>query len=180
VGDRLERELSVRIDVARGVVGEGLSPAPGVIVSDSAVERAACMKLVAEQPNTALDATAAGVEPVTQECRTWFSGVRLLLGMHVNPLYLQLRGHGLVGLVGAVAQERTFEWCLQEGIQAVHIMAIAGDGKHERNAPLRSEDEVFADTVEVHLERGAVPSRGQAIEPLAAFGAHELADVNGV
>lgn len=50
------------IDVARGVVGEGLRPAAGPIMLHAAAERSGRMELGVKQPDTPLHASAPGFE----------------------------------------------------------------------------------------------------------------------
>ena len=88
MGDGLESKLAVGVDVARAVVAKGLGPTAGVVVSGGAVECAVGVELMVEQSDAAFDATAARVQPITQQSRTWPLGIGLLLGVYAYPVRL--------------------------------------------------------------------------------------------
>ena len=71
--------------------------------------------------------------------------------MYADAVRLAFGGLGLVGLIGAIAEQRTFERGFQECVEAIDIMAIAGHGELEGNASIGGEDQVLADTMEVRL-----------------------------
>ena len=105
-------------------------------------------------------------------------GVGFLFGQDADIVSRQLLFLLRVGLVGAIAQEGALERSAEEGVEAVDVVAVAGDGEEVGETALRREDQMLAHPMKVGLQRRAIAGGGQAAEALALAGAHDSADLD--
>ncbi len=169
------------VDMTGDVVREHLGPAAGVVVLGAAAERASGMELRVEEPDAALDAAPALLEPLLCPGRVLELPVGSALGHGVDALGFELLAHGLPGPVGVVAEELALEGGLEERVEPLAVVALAGNLLDEGDAALRREDQVLTHPVEVALQRGAVAGPGQPVQAAVLFpGPDGAADVYGV
>lgn len=133
---------SVRmVDVAREVVGQRLGPAPRFVMPTASVERVLGMKLPIEQTDAPFDAAAVAPQALGYGLGMLVLPVRARGGGDPDVLAFQGRALFALGPVGVVAEQVAFERGLEQGIESLNVVPVAGDLLYVRDVAFRREDQ---------------------------------------
>lgn len=133
-------EMADGVDVAGAVVGEGLRPTPGVVVFGRAAESTPGVELRIEEPDAPLDPAAKSLEPLSSDGGVLELPVGAALSPYLDSLPGELDSHLLSGPVRVVAEEGTLERSLEELVEPLDVVAVAGYLDHEGDSALGGED----------------------------------------
>ena len=176
----LFRELPHRADVPGAVVSESLRPTPRHVVLLAPAERPAGVKLSVEKRYPSLDSASQGLEPRLRDGRVLELPVRAAFGRDVDALAREFLALRFPRPVGVVAEQMSLERGLEERIESLDVVAVAGHLDDEGDPPLRSEDQVLAHTVKETLQGRTVAGSRKSADALLLADPDQPADFGGV
>lgn len=137
-------------------MGEGLCPAPRLVMAAAAAERAASMELSIEGAEAALHRSAPPREEGVFFRRVVEVPASPGLCRDENPFLAELGASLVSGPVCVVAEQPSLKVRAQQHIRPLDIVAVAGHLECEGNASSWRQDQVVANPVKPPLQRSAV------------------------
>ena len=169
------------VEEAGEVEGQDLAPAAGVMVSGATAEGAVAMEVLVEEAELAVEQMAIGVNPGRHLERILEVPAGVGADQDLQPLLGQLLSRGGGGLIGRIPQEESAEGGLEQGIEALDIMAVAGQLEDEGNPAAGGEEDMLADATKPAAQGRTAADGGQPAEAARGVGlARRPADVYGM
>jgi hypothetical protein len=153
-------------------------PATRLIVTTAATECAASVELPAEESDPTFHSSA----PALQQCLILHTILYRPIGArgccHRYALTFELRSLLRVRPIGVVPEEMSREGGLQECVQTLNVVPVAGDLLNECDVTTRGEDQMLTGTAEPALQRGAVSNLTEATQALLLSLADRSTDID--